>query len=294
MNPSRTRHGSLSSVIERLSLFAVVGATACGPQSPAPIPDFNAADPSLTCEAGKVGWDFSTGGNTDDVKVLERSNELRIVEATVGEECGASPGNRTESFARSCNGLAECTRSAVLPNENHPTPQCAAATTRVKYQCGVEDAVYESRGSAVAGNEPVSMSCGPRITIVSASLARNCLGPDNQPIGVEGNSTAPVVNLCNGLRVCELPEGVVSVSKARVELQWCGSRQVEPEGEVRYRVRFRPDGANGRGCGAQPVELPLPDPTQRLGVGAAGEGRVAGRAQRHREVPGRVQRAHEL
>ena len=38
-------------------------------------PLFNAIDPSMQCPAGRVGWDFSTGGNEPDVVFKPVSQE---------------------------------------------------------------------------------------------------------------------------------------------------------------------------------------------------------------------------
>lgn len=227
------------------------------PSEPGPVPEFNAADPSLTCEAGKVGWDFSTGGNTDAVRVLDRSSEIRIIEATLGEACGASPGNRTESFARSCNGLVRCERDVLVGTEVHPTPQCVGAQLRVRYQCGVEDTVYESETPAIAGFESVRVTCGARITVLSASIGTNCVipggarGGGDARAGAEGNATAGLVNACNGKRRCDLPQGLPTPPGAAFEESVCARAQVQPLVELRYQCGSDPTVQTHRVQGAR-------------------------------------------
>lgn len=196
-------------------------------------PNFNAVDPSLSCEAGKIGWDFSTGGNTDDVKVLQQSNEIRVVEATVGTKCGASAGNRTESFATSCNGLTTCFRPAFLSTETNPVPDCVERMAHVKYQCGVEETVYEADFPAFGLPDEVRIECGPKLTIISAAIGKNCDATSTGTSVNTDNATTGLVARCNGLRWCNLPDGLKEVLTGRVELNGC-RWPTTPSAEVKF------------------------------------------------------------
>lgn len=217
--------------MHRLLLGGVLALSACkGAQPP---PDLNAADPSLTCEAGQVGWDFSTGGHGDDVKVLQRSNEIRIVEATVGVGCDASAGNRTDSFATSCNGMTTCSRPAFLSTETNPVPGCFTSRTNVRYQCGAEETVYEAEFSALGFPDEVRVACGPKLTIVSASIGKNCGITAGGATVNTGNATAGLLARCNGLRMCSLPRGLREVATGQFSMDGCGGQTV-PTAEVQF------------------------------------------------------------
>lgn len=226
--------------MRRLFLGAVLVLSAC--KDAQPPPDFNAADPSLTCEEGKIGWDFSTGGNGDDVRVLGLSNEIRIVEATVGVGCDASAGNRTDSFAASCNGVTTCSRPAFLATETNPVPDCFASRTNVKYQCGAEETVYEAEFTGMGFADEVRLACGPKLTIVSASIGKNCDAATGRSAVNTDNALAGLLARCNGLRLCSLPLGLKEVATGRFSMDGCGGQTV-PMAEVQYT------------CGADPTVL---------------------------------------
>ncbi len=217
--------------MRRLFLGGVLVLSAC--KSAQPPPDFNAVDPSLICETGKVGWDFSTGGNGDDVKVLQHSNEIRIVEATVGVGCNASAGNRTDSFAASCNGVTTCSRPAFLATETNPVPDCVTSKTNVKYQCGAEETVYEAEFTGLGFPDEVRLACGPKLTIVSASLGKNCDAATGRAAVNTGNATAGVLARCNGLRMCSLPHGLREVATGQFSMEGCGGQNA-PTAEVQF------------------------------------------------------------
>lgn len=179
-----------------LLAFAVQGCT----EEEGPPPLFNAIDKSIVCEAGKIGWDFSTGGFEDEVRASAKSNELPILEATYGGNCNVTPGNWTGSFAASCNGNVECTRR-VNTSAPDPAPQCAK-DFRVRYACGVEQLTYEVYRPAEAGNQEITLRCGDVISIARASYGKNC-----NATGATGNLTTRVADACSGTRKCTLGRG---------------------------------------------------------------------------------------
>lgn len=197
----------------RLGLLSVVSVLVGCEQAVAP-PLFNAIDPTLQCPAGQVGWDFSTGGNFDQaVSDSVLSSEIRIVEATLGANCGLTPGNATDLFAGSCNGRTGCSRIAGegLGYGAVDGPNPCRKDFRVRYTCGNEARVYEQyrvpsgdqnlfdRGSwqdmSIA---EIRLECGDKLVIREATYGGNCPGPQ------KGNLTAIAVDKCNGARRCDM------------------------------------------------------------------------------------------
>lgn len=180
------------------ALAVALVSTGCPVEDPVP-PLFNALDRSISCPAGEVGWDFSTGGFEDEVKSGVLSNQLRIVEATYGGQCSqVAPGNWTTRFASSCNGNVTCSRLVLEPTDPDPAPGCGKDFT-VKYSCGVEETVYTVKYPAEAASNRVNLKCGEPITISRASYGQNVNG------ALAGNLTARVASLCTGGRRCILP-----------------------------------------------------------------------------------------
>ncbi len=164
-------------------------------------PLFNAVDRSISCPSGQVGWDFSTGGFDDEVQNSQRSNELRVLEATYGSACSAvSPGNWTERFASSCNGNVQCTRKVKDPALD-PAPGCSK-DFRIRYSCGVDPQMYELYYPGEAAEQTIDLRCGDVINIARASYGKNC-----QP-ALAGNLTSKLSDLCSGSRRCIGRSGV--------------------------------------------------------------------------------------
>jgi hypothetical protein len=182
-----------------LSMVALALSLGC--QEPAAPPLFNAIDRSLTCEPGKIGWDFSTGGFEDEVRNASLSNELRIIEATYGGACnGVTAGNWTQVFASSCNGNVSCSRTVREAGDQDPAGGCSK-DFKVKYACGVEERTYEVTISAEAGDKRVDLRCGEIINISRATYGKNCK-PE-----LDGNLTGRIAGRCSGARRCTLASG---------------------------------------------------------------------------------------
>lgn len=180
----------------RRSLFvALVSLTACTPQPPPP-PLFNAVDSSLSCQAGTIGWDFATGGAMGQA-VKPVSQAIFVTEASYGKNVGGRVGNWTAFFQAACNDKLSCSRKVTVAGENDPVPGQPKAFS-LKYSCGSEGQVYAIELPPDAGQQQVSLSCGPPITIASASYGANCNSANN------GNVTNRVIKACAGARNCYL------------------------------------------------------------------------------------------
>ena len=160
--------------------------------------DFNALDPTLTCSStDQTGWDFSTGGGVEDfVHDTSISNEIQIVDATYGGgTCDADSGNWTASFAKSCNGLYTCSRAVSITGDP-PDPKVGCKKDfKAHYRCGNEPTVYEVSAAAPV-TQWVQISCGEKITIVSAVFGDTCTAD------VGSNFTSKLRDACSGLRRC--------------------------------------------------------------------------------------------
>lgn len=158
------------------------GALGCPEPASGPPGLFNAVDPSLQCPAGEIGWDFSTGGNTDGIRRNSVGNTIAITEATFGGSCQAG---LAESFRSACDGYALCTL---------PVPGCRDEDVTLRYQCGTETATYQARIESGAEGDQITVSCGGVITVVNAIYA-----PDaDQPADI----TNALAALCTGKRRC--------------------------------------------------------------------------------------------
>ncbi len=185
----------------RISPLAVLVLAACGNTEYQP-PVFNAYDPTIQCQAGFVGWDFSTGGAFgQDITSAKISNELQIVEATFGASCGLTDGNWTDVFAATCNGNLSCSRKVLETGDVNPKTGCAKSFT-VKYRCGDEPAVYQTDLPAATSTDAttVSLACNDKMTIKRVSYGANCKA------SLANNFTTPIADACNGLRRCKLPK----------------------------------------------------------------------------------------
>ena len=158
--------------------------------------DFNALDPSLTCNGtDQVGWNFSTGGGGDsDVHDWGTSNEIQIVDATYGASCSVDVGNWTSTLAKSCNGFYSCSRYVLATGDVDPSKGCAK-DFKAHYRCGIEPTVYEVSMAAPASSA-LTISCGQKITIASAVFGDACAAD------VGANFTMKLRDTCSGLRHC--------------------------------------------------------------------------------------------
>ncbi len=161
-------------------------------------PLFNAVDPSMQCEAGRIGWDFSTGGASEEQSIVDPrlSNEITIVDATFGANVNATPGNWTEKLAAICNGRTECSMMLGLSGDGDPVPG-HHKDFRAQYRCGTESAVNEVFIPPDAYGKTVTVRCGEKLTVTRASYGTNC-----NP-ALEGNFTDRITALCPpGVRRC--------------------------------------------------------------------------------------------
>lgn len=167
------------------------------PEGPPPL--FNAVDRSIVCEPGRVGWDFSTGGFEGDVRNGGLASNIRILEATFGQNCGSASGNWSERFAASCNGNVSCSRQVRVSGDPDPNSGCAKQF-RLRYACGVEERTYEVNLPSEASDRVVDIRCGDIINIARASYGKNCNA------NLDGNLTGRIAG-CSGARRCVLASG---------------------------------------------------------------------------------------
>ncbi|MBI5542421.1 MAG: hypothetical protein HY901_00920, partial [Deltaproteobacteria bacterium] len=186
------------------SIFVVQGAlalalSACSSQGEnEPPPIFNAVDPSMQCEAGYVGWDFSSGGSSEEQGIVNptMSNEITIADATFGGNLDVTPGNWTDKLNAVCNGRSECSMLLGLSGDGDPAPG-NGKDFRAHYRCGNESTLYEIFIPADAWAKTVTIRCGEKITVTRASYGTNC------DANLEGNFTDKITSLCPpGVRRC--------------------------------------------------------------------------------------------
>lgn len=144
-----------------------------------PPPLFNAVDPSLQCPAGQVGWDFSTGGNTDGLRRNSVGGTITITEATFGGSCSA---DYAAQFRSGCDGFGECTIAV---------PGCNNGDMSIRYQCGTESPIYKAQ---LHDEGQVTLVCGSPMTIVNAIYAPGAEEP--------ADITNALAAVCTGKRRC--------------------------------------------------------------------------------------------
>lgn len=174
----------------------VVGAFGCTAEEPntqeAP-PSFEGIDTSLSCPAGEVGWNFSTGGSSLSTTRGSSLSGIRIASATYGKNCGAQlTDNATSPMASVCNGENQCT---FTPGFSYDPAVNCAKNFDVTWQCGTESTPYTLHVDGESGGKPVRIDCGPKLTITQATFGGNC--------GVAaGSHTAPIKAVCDTTRQC--------------------------------------------------------------------------------------------
>ena len=157
-------------------------------------PPFSGVDPSLTCPAGQIGWDFTTGGGINgEAFSSEPVRGVRILKAWYGHNCTNAKGfDRTDEVGRACNSKDECEWHVVTPHD--VAPGCPKEAV-VEWKCGVESPVYSLSAGGEAGGQRFKPTCGGKIEIVTATYGYNC--------GVAlGAHTDKMIELCGGARRC--------------------------------------------------------------------------------------------
>lgn len=180
---------------------------ACPEQEEGPPPIFNAIDPSLQCPSGKVGWDFSTGGNETDVVPIAVGSEIKVDEVKV--VCGSETANLTASFRAECDNTSVCRRPLARATDPFVSDACPRRSLTLRYRCGNEPKVYDlsmphfSSASAAwdliektpanAKTDEILLACSDVINVKGYSV-----------LGSSGNYSAVMKdrNQCNGLRRC--------------------------------------------------------------------------------------------
>lgn len=185
---------------------------ACEAENETPPPLFNAIDPSLTCPSGKVGWDFSTGGNdATDIIPVRVGSEIKVQVAEV--RCIDLPEvvDLTASFRADCDNLVTCRRPLAKSTDPFTNASCTRRFLNLKYKCGNEPTVYDlslqnwqsrtsyggqqqiSPAPANLRTDPILLACSDIINVkgyaaVDASGSSRSIVNDKQR--------------CNGLRRC--------------------------------------------------------------------------------------------
>ncbi len=98
----------------------------------------------------------SSGGDV----INENLNNINVISATYGSNCGVADGNVTDHIAKQCNGKPECQYTVDHNIIGDPAYGCAKTYT-VRYRCRNNPQVYERSLDAEAGlgNKTVMLEC---------------------------------------------------------------------------------------------------------------------------------------
>jgi hypothetical protein len=140
------RQLSLAALLAGTSVAAVVGAVEAGCSGSADsssgagtgaTPIFNAVDPSKTCPAGYVGWNFATGGAGPGVVPAIHIVSAACVSpdggsASAGGDAGAS-GSAMADLTKACEGKSDCmfSESGAGCSNVHITYMCGSSSTTI-------------------------------------------------------------------------------------------------------------------------------------------------------------------
>jgi hypothetical protein len=213
--------GNLS--MNRLFLRAVLATTVAilagcsssddaGPGDDGP-PNFNAADQSISCPAGQIGWNFTTGGANAEDEIGAVPLGIQIVSSYYGNSRGVSVD---QDLLDQCQGRETC-RYRLNYTAADPSP--GKKYLNIKYRCGAEAPVYEASIPGEAGGQSVDFGCRPKLKVVSATW-----GPNR---GVaKGTHTEQMTAVCENRRECSLPVNTATFGNA-------------PQGSKDFNFEFR-------------------------------------------------------
>lgn len=182
----------------------------CAAEEGGPPPVFNAIDPSLQCPAGKVGWDFTTGGNETDVIPVRVGSEIKIDEVVLRcADATTAEQNLTASFRADCDNSVKCERKLLKAGESLALT-CMRRHLVFKYRCGNEPTVYNLSRLNVdplsySGQElinPQPVNDGSETMLVSCTDTIQIKGASSNSGGTWSNIYTPRLTQCNGLRRC--------------------------------------------------------------------------------------------
>jgi len=149
-----------------------------------PVPEepalFSAYDPTVSCPAGQVGWDLSTGGGLDPLQRNSVGDAITIITANLGAACTATGMD----FRGACDGQVECERPVT----------CDDAAVDVTYVCGTETATYKARVEGTGNNRLVRVSCGQPMRVLRAIYAPTSSTP--------ADISTALAARCTGKRRC--------------------------------------------------------------------------------------------
>ncbi|MBX3186538.1 MAG: hypothetical protein KF819_05970 [Labilithrix sp.] len=250
----------------------LVLSSACASESPPPSNDdepvFNGIDKTLSCGSGQVGWDFSTGGSSiDNVQGSARSG-IQVEVASYGLNC--NPGllaNATSAVQAQCNGSTVCN---FTPGFSYDPAKNCAKNFDVTWKCGVDSVPYTIRVDGESGGKPVSLKCGPQLTVQTATYGKNC--------GIAaGTHSAQLKAKCDGTRFCQykvegLGDPKVGCAKDYDATWSCGENPVASSAKVNaeaggktitlscdpyYPIRLK-SASYGGNCGVNPTSFSKP------------------------------------
>ncbi len=125
---------------------------------------------------------------------------IRILSATYGANCGATPDNVLHHVQEACGSRRDqCTYAIDVNRVGDPAKRCSKSF-ELSYQCGRHGQSQSQTVEGEAHGKSVSMDCrarsgGGTLRVTEATYGANCGVP-------AGNVTAAVAQACNGKGSC--------------------------------------------------------------------------------------------
>jgi hypothetical protein len=154
------------------------------------LPPFNSIDTSVSCPAGQIGWNFSTGGTSlDDVEGTP-DDGIQVVTASYGLNCSTALVNDVLPTVRQqCDGLTNCGYTVGGPN---PAVTCVKQFDTT-YRCGIDPTIYSGHIGGNSFGQTFTYQCARPLKIQSAFWGVNC--------GTAlGDATSLMQAACDGTR----------------------------------------------------------------------------------------------
>jgi hypothetical protein len=212
-----------------VSLLPSLALTACSESDEEyEVPVFTAADPTLSCPVGQVGWDFATGG-----QALPITGFITIDTYTCA--------TRDISYARSCDGSSSCTLVCLRPPGS---PIGTPAPSSVTYRCQADESprTATARNTIAEGTyleiqcaskaTPGSNGAIPTSSSVPTPTGKKCV-PAHCPDTMTRNAAMECV--AQGKPKAH-PYYDVALALDEVDIAVADPKQVALMGEVNYRA----------------------------------------------------------